>query len=124
MTLRPLRPSDIPILQQRAEQSGYPYPSPSETELIVVVVDADGQIITACAAKKLVELYLWPSNASPAVLAAALALLHREMPKVLLSLGYKSAEAFLPPEISGKFGRRLERTWGWIKNWPSWTRRL
>ena len=124
MTLRPLHLSDVPILNARAQASGYPYPSPDDSELILVIEAADGTIITACAAKKLIELYLWPSDASPATLAAALNLLHREMPKVLLSLGYTSAEAFIPPEIAGKFGRRLERSWGWVKNWSSWSRRL
>ncbi len=124
MTLRPLRPSDIHVLNARAESSGYPYPVPDDSELTLVIEAADGTIITACAAKKLIELYLWPSDASPATLAAALNLLHREMPKVLIELGYKSAEAFIPPEIAGRFGRRLERSWGWVKNWSSWSRRL
>lgn len=123
MTLRPLRPSDIPILEARAAAKGYPYPDFDDTE-VVLVVESDGEIITACAAKRIVELYLWPMNCPPLTTAQAIQLLHSEMTKLLIELGYRDVEAFLPPPIAEKFGRRLERTWGWMKNWPSWTRHL
>lgn len=79
----------------------------------------------ACAAKRLVELYLYvDSEASPGVKMNALSMLHRGMAETLRAKGYNVCEAFLPPIVSGIFGRRLERTWGWIKNWPSWTVRF
>lgn len=116
VTVRPLLPADIPILQARAQSSGYPYPQPDDTELTLVVVDGDGQIITACAAKLCPEMYLWPMAASPAVAMQALQLLHIEMAKAMRELGYTEANAQLPPAIAAKFGRRLRRSFGWIQN--------
>ena len=55
---------------------------------------------------------------------AAWKLIHKGMAEHLRPLGYTSVEAFLPPSVSERFGRRLERTFGWVKNWPSWTRRF
>lgn len=124
MTIRPLLPSDIPILGARASASGFPYPDLSGIEACLVVLDADGHIITACAAKKLVELYLYPMEGTPTVKLRALEALHLEMSTLLKANGYNYVEAFIPKEIAERFAKRLERTFGWIRNWPSWTRRL
>lgn len=122
MTTRPLRPADIPILAARALQSGYPYPDPLDAEAFLVVEDADGNIVTACAAViPTPELYLWPIAGPPAVGFSALRLLHVQMAKSLRELGYTEANAQLPPAISAKFGRRLKRSFGWVQNtWENW----
>lgn len=124
MTIRPLLSFDIPILSARASASGFPYPDLASIEACLVVLDADGHIITACAAKKLVELYLYPMEGTPTVKLRALEALHLEMPTLLKANGYNYVEAFIPKEIAERFAKRLERTFGWIRNWPSWTRRL
>ena len=125
MRVRPLRDSDIPILKRLAESSGFEYPTnPSEgnIEAVLVVEDEDATIVMACAAERLVQLYLWADpDRHPAAKLGALRLLHTEMSKVLREKGYHSVEAFLPPSIAKQFGRRLERTFSWVKNWPSWT---
>lgn len=124
MIIRPLRASDIPILQDLAARSGFPYPELNHPhiEAVLVVVDSEDKPIIAVAAKKLVEIYGWvDSGRSPSVLMGAWKMLHAGMSETLRNLGYDSAEAFIPPNVSGKFGRRLERAFGWIKNWQSWT---
>jgi hypothetical protein len=72
-----------------------------------------------------VEAYFWCGEIDrPLVKVAAMRALEAEMYRILARKGYNSVEAFLPPEIARKFGRRLEKTFGWRKNWASWTRRL
>ncbi len=127
MTTRPLRESDIPTLRAMAEASGYPYPDLAEPlEAVVVLADDQDRPVMAVAAKKLVELYLWCGKGlTPHENIAALRLLHEGMIEELKTKGYnEGVEAFLPPAISAKFGKRLEKTFGWVKNWESWGRRL
>ncbi len=126
LTTRALKLSDIPPLRALAKVSGFPYPDLSEPlESVVVLVDGDDRPIMAVAAKRLVELYLWCSDGLlPHEKAAGLRLLHESMIQELCSKGYNEANCFLPPTIAGKFGRRLEKTFGWVKNWQSWARRF
>jgi hypothetical protein len=121
VTIRLLVPTDIPVLEARAAVSVFPYPSPYEAETVLVVIDVEGRIVTACAAKRLVELYLWPIEGSPVGAMEALKLLHCEMAKRLRALGYTEANAQLPPAIAAKFSRRLRRSFGWMQNtWENW----
>lgn len=127
MRIRDLQKSDIPILQGFADTTGFPYPSLDHPhiEAILVVVDSEDKPITAAAAKRLIEIYGWvDSERSPMVLMAAWKILHQSMAETLRAKGYNGCESFIPPQIAKKFGRRLERTWGWIKNWQSWTLRF
>lgn len=128
MTCRPLKPSDIPILQELAERSGYPYPDLSDPliEDIKVVVDAQDKPVIAVVAKRLVEVYLYiDPERSPVVKIDSLKLAHIRMCETLRDKGYHSGETFLPPNVSRQFGRRLERTFGWVKNhWQNWTIRF
>ena len=127
MTVRPLKPSDVPILQEMAHASAFPYPDLNHPhiEAVLVVVDSDDKPIMACAAKRLVELYLFvdPSRAA-GVRKGAIDALHRGMATSLSGKLYNGAEIFLSPLIAKAFGRRLERTWNWVRNWPSWTIRF
>lgn len=126
MYARPLRADDIPILDAMAQASGFPYPALTDPllESVVVIADADDKPIAACAAKRLVELYLYSGNSPAPVRMQAVVRLHEAMTQALREKGYNSSEIFLPPQIAQKFGRRLERTWGWVRNWPSWTKRF
>lgn len=127
MISRPLRDSDIPILQELAVKSGFPYPNldHQHIEAVEVVTDSEGRIIMACAAKRLVELYLYvDQERSSAVKMSAIRQLHQGMAEKLRAKDYNSCEVFLPPQIAEKFGKRLERTWNWVKNWQSWTTRF
>ncbi len=125
MTIRPLQTSDIPALVALASASGFPYPEASDPllEAVLVVVDDEDRPVMAAAAKRLVELYLWCGRGmTPHDSIAALRLLHDAMAEQLKTQGYNSVEAFLPLSVSKRFGRRLEKTFGWVRNWPSWTR--
>lgn len=127
MRIRPIRPEDIPVLEAMAEASGFPYPELSDPliEAVRVVVDLEDRPVIAVVAKRLVEIYLYVDQGrSPVVKADALKLAHGGMCETLRQLGYNSGEAFLPPNVAEQFGRRLERTFRWIKNWQSWTLRF
>lgn len=127
MTVRPVRESDLPTLRSMAEASGFPYPDSGDPliEAVLVVVDESDRLRFAVAAKRLVELYFWSDhNRTPHEGIAALRALHESLADVLRTKGYNEAEAFLPPSVSAKFGRRLMKTFGWVKNWDSWCRRF
>jgi hypothetical protein len=124
MTDRELRPEDIPELEEIAAKSEFPYPDLRNVEAGRVVVDADGKIVMAAAAKRLVEMYLYVGESTPAVKMQALSLIHNSLTRELKEKGYHSVEAFLPPQVEKRFARRLERTFRWVRNWPSWTKDL
>lgn len=125
MNIRLFSPFDIPALKAIYERQGFPYAFPdlNKMEAVLVVTDENGEPVAAIAAEKLVQLYLFVGTMEhPATALAIIRLMHAELSKVLKSKGYSSAEAFLPPSIARRFGRRLERTFGWVRNWPSWTK--
>lgn len=122
MKLRALLHSDKAILDKWAKASGYPY---IEIEDAVVIADDDGNPIMACAPRTLVELYLWADpQQHPAAKLHALRMLHEKMAPWIKAQGYSEVNAFLPPEIERKFGRRLMRTFGWVRNWVSYCKIL
>jgi len=125
--IRPYRTSDASALKFMAIQSGFPYPDLDSPmiESCLVVEDENGEPIAAIAAQRLVELYLFKHQGlRPALFMSILRQMHEAMAKELRSRGYRTAEAFLPPGICERFGRRLERSFGWVKNWPSYGRIL
>lgn len=122
MTIRPYRDSDWLALKDIALDAGYPYPEPQGplVEACLVVVDDDEHPVAAIAAQRIVELYLWKKEGlRPAMSKAILDAMHREMAKELRAKGYQDANAFLPPSLCERFGRRLRRSWNWTRNWPS-----
>lgn len=124
MKVRALEESDIPILQAMAENMEFPYPDlkAANLEAVMVIVDDDGPVMAA-AAERLVELTLWCSpGGDPHRKLHALRLVHEAMEKELRAKGYTRADAFISPALA-RFGRRLEKTFGWRRNWPSWTTR-
>lgn len=126
MRVRDFKPSDQGALYAMAEKSGFPYPhlDDGRLEAVCVVADEDDNPIMAVGAKRLVEMYFWCQRLEPFETLAALRLLHEQMGDKLKAKGYDSVEAFLPPSISEKFGRRLQKSFGWVRNWTSWNRRL
>ena len=122
MTIRPLRQSDLPLLAEIGKAHGFPYEDPTSAniEACLAVVDENGHLLMACAAERIVQLYLWSTEFEPAAKLHAIRLLHKEMAIALRARGYNEADAFLPPTIAKRFGRRLERTFGWVRNWQSW----
>lgn len=127
MRTRELREADIPLLRAMAEASGFPYPDLSATRLeaVVVIADDSDQPVMACAAERLVQLYLWCGDFErPHAKVYALRLLHEAMAEKLRQKGYASAEAFIPPSLYRKFRKRLVKLFGWRENWPSLTHDL
>jgi hypothetical protein len=125
MHTRALKQSDIPILRQMAEASGFPYPDPLKLEAIRVVADDEDRPIMAAGAERLIQAYLWCGDFQrPHAKVFALRLLEEEMIAALRAKGYTSIEAYLPPTVEKQFSRRLERTFGFVRNWPSWNRRF
>src|SRR5574337_1735462 len=124
MYVRALLDSDIPKL--KALENGFPYcdPKSSLVECFLVVADEKDEPVAACAAERILQLYLWVADVHPAAKIAAIRHLHSEMASELKEKGYTSVEAFLPPEIERSFTRRLEKMFGWKRNWNSWTRSL
>lgn len=123
MTTRPMRHDDISKLQAIAETSTFPYVDLQsiKVEAVYVAEDEDGNIIAATAAHRIIEIYGWVAKEHhPAVKLAALEALHDAMGRELRQRGYDEANAFLPPVIAKQFGRRLERSFGWVRNWASW----
>jgi hypothetical protein len=127
MICRSLQSEDLPKLQAIAAASGYPYPDLSgpDIEAVQVVVDEDGNVLGACAAKKVIELYLYKGLCpSPACTLSVVRNLHKALADDLRSKGWNEANVFLPPALVKSFGRRLEKSFSWVRNWPSWARRF
>lgn len=123
MRVRPIEFGDYVRLDELAMASGFEYIAPPASTF--VVVDDSGSIVMACGPRQIVELYLWADDTrDPAVKLAALRLLHETMAPDLKARGTKEVNAFLPPGIANKFGRRLAKMFGWKPNWPSWCKTL
>lgn len=125
MKVRSLRASDLAALKRMYEQSGFDYEWPDlasrEFEAVEVVVDERDEPLMAAAAKRTIELYLFAGEMEhPAAKLHALRLLHGALAEKLRAKGYGEANAFLPPEVEKSFGRRLMRTFGWLKSWTGY----
>ncbi len=123
VTERALDSADIPALDALAARSGFPYPKLDDphVEAVRVVVDSQGRVLMACAAKRVTELYLYVGEGTPVTKMGALRLLHRGMAQELRQLGYSEVNVQLPPPVAAKFGRRLQRSFGWMRNhWENW----
>jgi len=128
MHLRPLRDSDIPVLREMHAASGYAYDFPDLNggmfEACAVVVDEQDKPIMAAAAERILQLYLFGGEGNPAVKLAAVRMLHDGLRPTLRQRGYQEANAFLPPQICKRFGRRLKQIFSWVENWPSFSVRI
>jgi hypothetical protein len=127
MRVRNLLPEDIPALKAMYVTQGFGYEFPDLTgplmEVVQVVVDEKDKILAAVAAERLVQLYfLCGGEDHPALKMALVRALHDSMAMALRDKGYHSAEAFLPPPVEKSFGRRLVNSFGWLRNWQSFTR--
>jgi hypothetical protein len=128
MIVRPLEPSDIPILEQMQRDQGFDYAMPdltgSHMEAVAVVEDEQtGEVLCAVAAERILQLYFFAGDFGPPhARAHAIRLLHESMIPALKQKGYNEVNSFLPPRIAERFGRWLERRFRWTPNWSSWTR--
>jgi hypothetical protein len=125
MNIRPLQPSDIPTLRQMYEYSGFAYEFPDLRgplmESVMVAVDENDVPVAAIAAERILQAYLLMDlGLHPATKLRIIRSFHEELAIQLRTRGYHSLEAFLPPPIAESFGRRLMRSFGWVKAWPSY----
>lgn len=128
MIVRNLRSSDVSILQQYAEHSGFEYPNldDSSIEAILVVADDSDKPILAVAGKRLIELFAWFNpEAGTELRIEAIRVIEKPMTEALKRLGYECAEAFIPPKLERRgFGAFLLKSLGFYRNWPSFGKRL
>lgn len=128
LTVRLLKSSDIPILQQYAEHSGFEYPNldDSSIEAILVVADDSDKPILTVAGKRLIELFAWINPEAGAELRIeAIQMIEKPMTEALKRLGYECAEMPIPPKLERRgFGRFLTKHLGCYRNWPSFGKRL
>lgn len=123
MKIRAFEERDRESLERMGKLSGFPYlnPTGSMVEACMVAVDELDRPVVAVAAERIVQLYGWfEPSLDPVAKLAVIREMHAALGAELSRRGYESAEAFLPPSICEKFGRRLERSFGWVQNWRSW----
>lgn len=78
----------------------------------------------AFAAERILQSYLWVSTMPTAQAIQGISMLHGEGAKILRANGYTELNAFIPPVVEKAFGRRLERTFGWVRQWACWAIRF
>ena len=123
MTPRKLRASDIPILQ--SFQQGFEYPDPLDPmiEAIVVVADENDRPRGWFIGKRICEVYAGVDPSLPAPVRMQILRIGHGCLGMLATRGYTHVEVFIAPQIRA-LGRRLARSFGWTRNWASWTRKL
>lgn len=125
MTVRPLKGSDLIAILEMANRSGFENQEPSSTDHILVVEDDEGKPVAAGGIRMIPEVYLWCGPfRKPLAKVHAIRLLHTELGEFLKRRGFDRAYAFPVASIAEKFGRRLEKTFGWTRNSPIWFRKL
>lgn len=125
MQVRGLQFKDIPAIRKMYEESGFAYDFPDFYDPMFegasVVVDDNDNPIMMAAAERIVQLYLiCDKTGHPAARLHAIRLLHEDLRPKLAAKGYRSAEAFIPPQIEKTFSKRLAKTFNWTRNWTSW----
>jgi len=117
-----MRESDIEPLRKMHELSGFAYTLDLDgphVECVLVVTGDDDQPIAAAIAERILQVGLLSAEMKPAAKMAAIRLLHHHMAAALRALGWNEANSFLPPQVAEKFGRRLAKSFGWVKQWES-----
>lgn len=121
---------DFPALKEMAAGMSKQFPYPDDftapaIESVWVAVDDQDRVIAAVAAERILQLYLLPGELSePAAKMHMLRLFMEGMGVELKDRGWSEVNAFLPPQIGARFGRRLVKSLGFVENWRSWCKRL
>jgi hypothetical protein len=122
LNIRQPRPSDLSTLQALAAATGTPWPS--RVELLLVVADDDDAPIAAFWAEQILGAGLCIGQMPPLEAIHALRLLEAEAIPALRARGWRSIHAFVGPELEKAFGRRIIRTFGWVRCWTAFYKRL
>ena len=115
--IREFQPSDLETLRQihRAQNFKYDFPDLENPNFVVRLVSAgdDGRVQMALLGHRTVEAYLLATpSADPRQRYMEFLELHNAACDAGAALGYEDAQAFLPPEIERRFGKRLAQL-GW-----------
>lgn len=125
MLIRQFTDDDLQALKRMHSRQGFEYAFPDVSDPIfvsrLVLEDDDSRIAMASLARLTCEMYLMldPSLGTPQDRFLRITALHRAGERDLVSRGLDDAHAWLPPEISRRFGKRLEAL-GWVRD-DKWT---
>ena len=125
MRIREFTDNDLEALKRMHSRQGFEYAFPDISDPIfvskLVLEDEDSRIAMASLARLTCEIYLLldPSLGTPRDRFSRMVTLHQAGKRDLISRGLDDAHAWLPPQISRRFGRRLEAL-GWVRD-DRWT---
>lgn len=125
MLIRQFTDDDLQALKRMHSRQGFEYAFPDVSDPIfvskLVLEDDDSRIAMASLARLTCEMYLMidPSLGTPQDRFLGINALHQAGERDLISRGLDDAHAWLPPEISRRFGKRLEAL-GWVRD-DKWT---
>lgn len=124
MQVRAYDDADLDALRKihAAQGFAYPFPDVSDPIFLSKMVLANEKGIAGAALLRLTaEAYLLidPAAGSPRERWENILALHDGMEREAWERGLQDVHAWLPPQIAGKFGRRLKRL-GWIRD-DAWT---
>ena len=124
MIIRQLEEKDIEKLKETHKGLGADYRFPNLDEFLPIpaVVDETDSPIMVVASMPTVELFLFADGQweTPGMRMEAFKLIHEYVRKDLNLRGIVEANAWIPPQISKSFGRRL-RKMGWSQDREGWT---
>lgn len=125
MLIRQFTDDDLQALKRMHSRQGFEYAFPDVSDPIfvskLVLEDDDSRIAMASLARLTCEMYLMldSSLGTPQDRFLRITALHGAGERDLVSRGLDDAHAWLPPEISRRFGKRLEAL-GWVRD-DKWT---
>jgi hypothetical protein len=125
--IREYTPADLDALRRMHASQGFDYPFPDLADPIFVskllLEDDSGRIAMASLARLTCEMYLLVDRSAgkgtPRERWTHLLALHAAGERDLLARGLDDAHAWLPPQITRRFGRRLASL-GWLRD-DAWT---
>lgn len=129
MRVREFKPEDMDALKSLHARSGFKYELPDFADQQFVVrrvADDDGQIVMAGFLRQTTEAFLIcdPHWRGPRWRYEALEAIHNDAVEQIRRMGFRSIEAFLPPQIEKRFGKRL-LSMGWKhyveEEWPCYS---
>jgi len=133
MQIRPYETSDLEALKAIHARQGFGYAFPELgnplflTKLVLGREESGKGIVGASLLRLTAEAYLLldPSEGTPRERWKWLLGLHEATRRDALARGLEDVHAWLPPEIAGKFGKRLRKL-GWVRDdaWMPFCRRL
>jgi len=127
MLVRPYAETDLESLRAMHAAQGFGYAFPNLNDplfLVRSVVEEEGQPRMAALLRLTAEAYLLadPCEGSPHQRWRWLLALHESVRQEAAARGLADVQAFLPPRVAGRFGRRLEAL-GWHNDpWACYTR--